>query len=198
MIEPTERDEAEILLSEFGVSERVSLIEGMSPQRWEDLLRSSDVALHLRSSPFGHLGPYLQLSMAAGVPAVVMRYASGEEIPQDAVFSIVPGMHETAQILGVLEALLLRDPGSLGVAGQLLMRSENEVALVARRTGDLFQSVAPALVGVMARWESLYANAAHALLDEVRGCVDAPVGVMPGSYDTIVAPFVEEFAPRAS
>lgn len=192
MVEPTERDEAEVLLSEFGVSDRVSLIEGMSPQRWEDLLRSSDVALHLRSSPFGHLGPYLQLSMAAGVAAIVMRYASGEEIPQDAVFSIVPGMHETAQILGVLEALSRRDPRTLAVSAQALMRSENEVSVVARRMSVLFQSAAPALVEVMARWESLYAAAAHALLDEVRGFVDAPVGGMPGSYETIVAPFVEE------
>lgn len=192
VVDSSDRSEVEVLLSEFGVGDRVSLIEGRSPALWSKLLAASDVALHLHSTPIGHLAPYLHLSLAAGVPVVVMRYASGEEIPEGVAFRIVPGMHETAQIRGALESVFRHGSVGVGEAGRSFMRAENEVDVVGERVGALLCEVAPALTGVMKRWEALYGDAAEDLLREVRTSIDAPVGGMPGSFDTLLKPFVAE------
>lgn len=192
VIDPSERVDALRLVSEFGLSDRVTLVEVNSPEGWQSLVAKSDLALHLNASPHGRLSPYIELSMVAGVPTVVMRCARGEELSPDIVFSIVPGLHETAQIVGILNAITRGDARRFGRAGQELVKHENDPTRVALRLGAVFRESAPLLRDVMKDWKRLYDMAERALMDEIKGLTDAPVAQMPGAFETIVAPFVEE------
>ena len=192
VIEPAERTDAIRMVQEFGLSERVTIVEGNYPERWRSLVAQSDVALHLTSNPHGRLSPYLELSMAAGVPTVVMRSGRGETLPDDVAFSIAPGLHETAQLVGVLEALGKSDARVFGKAGQTLVKEQNDPVRVAAVLGSMFRESAPLLANVMKAWEGLYARGEQALMDEIKALTDAPVGGMPGAFETIVAPFVAE------
>jgi len=192
IVEPSERADAQRMIGEFGVHERVTLIEGNSPDRWRSLVAKSDLALHLTSNPHTRLSPYLELSMAAGVPTVVMRVGRGESLSHDIAFSIEPGLHETAQLHGIFEALGAGDSRQFGRAGQNLVKDENDPAHVAARLAATFRESAPLLADVMRAWDGLYKRAEEALLEEIKALVDAPTGGMPGAYEMIVKPFVEE------
>ncbi len=67
------------------------------------------------------------------------------------------------------------------------------VGRLSRETlGSTFRDSAPLLANVMKAWEGLYARGEQALLDEIKALTDAPVGSMPGAFETIVAPLIEE------
>ena len=72
------------------------------------------------------------------------------------------------------------------------MKDHNDPALVAGRLAATFRESAPLLADVMRAWNGLYQRAEEALLEEIRALVDAPMGGMPGAYEMIVKPFVEE------
>lgn len=192
VIEPSERADAQRMVGEFGVADRVTLIEGNSPERWGTLVAKSDLALHLTSNPHTRLSPYLELSMAAGVPTVVMRVGRGETISEDIAFVIEPGLHETSQLVAIVEAIAQGDSRQLGRAGQDLVKDESDPTRVAARLSSIFRESAPLLADVMRAWNGLYQRGEEALLEEIRALVDAPMGGMPGAYETIVKPLVQE------
>ncbi|MEY4669824.1 MAG: hypothetical protein RL518_2523 [Pseudomonadota bacterium] len=192
VIESSERADAERMVNEFGIGDRVTLVEGNSPEKWRLLVAKSDIALHVTSHPHTRLSPYLELSMAAGVPTVVMRIGRGEAISEDIAFTVVPGLHETAQLTAIFEGIAVDDARRFGRAGQLAVMRENNPAQVASRLGGIFRESAPILADVMRAWNGLYERAEEALLQEIRALVDAPVGAMPGAFERIVQPFVEE------
>jgi hypothetical protein len=94
--------------------------------------------------------------------------------------------------VGIFEAVSRTDSRSLGAAGQSLVTRENDPVLVAERLGNLFRESAPLLGNVMRAWDGLYQRAEGALLEDIRGLVDAPTGALPGAYERIVRPFVDE------
>ena len=196
LVDPGERLEALRLAQEFGVSERVTLVEGNDPDKWRALVAQSDLAFLLNSHRHGRLAPYLELSMAASVPVVVMRCAGYERISQDAVFTIEPGLHETAQLVGILDAISTHNSRIVGRAGQLLVQRENSPEFVASKLGAIFRDSAPLLADVMKAWDGLYARARGALLEEIKGLVDSPVGGLPGAFEMIVEPFAAELADK--
>lgn len=192
VIAPSERADAHRMIGEFGVSDRVTLVEGNSPEQWRVLVAKSDLALHLTSNPHARLSPYLELSMAAGVPTVVMRVGRGESLSHDIAFTIEPGLHETAQLLAIVEGVGAGDSRQFGRLGQAWVKSENDPTRVAARLATTFHESAPLLADAMRAWAGLYARAEQALLEEVRALVDVPTGGMPGAFEMIVKPFVEE------
>ncbi len=198
VIEPSERADAQRMVNEFGVGEKVTIVEGNYPERWRELVAASDLALLLNSNPHARLSPYLELSMAAAVPAVVMRCGRGEQLSSDVAFVVEPGLHETAQLVEILQSVTHENSRPLGKKGETLTREENEPSRVASKLGDIFTRSAPALVGVMRAWDGLYKRGETALLQEIKTLVDAPVGDMPGASEIIVTPFVEELRRKAA
>ena len=192
VIDPAKRAQALLLIEEFGVSDWVTLIDQISPDGWRTLVAKSDLALHLSTNSHYRLSPYLEISRAACVPTVVMRVGREEITSEDVAFVIVPGLHETAQLVGIFEAVSRTDSRSLGIAGQALVKRENDPVRVAERLGDIFRESAPLLGDVMQAWDGLYQRAEEALLEDIRGLVNAPTGAMPGAYEMIVRPFVED------
>jgi hypothetical protein len=181
-----------LLIEEFGVSDRVTLIDQVTPEGWRTLVAKSDLALHLSTNSHYRLSPYLEISRAAGVPTVVMRVGREASTSEDVAFVIVPGLHETVQLVEIFEAVSRTDSRRLGMAGQALVRRENDPARVAERLGNIFRESAPLLGDVMQAWDGLYQRAEEALLEDIRGLVDAPTGSLPGAYERIVRPFVDE------
>ena len=192
VIDPSERGDALRMIAEFGVRDRVTLIEGNSPEQWRALVAKSDLALHLSSNPHCRLSPYLELSMAGAVPAVVTRVGRGEAVPEHVAFLIEPGLHETAQLAGIFDSVPPGESRRLGQVGQAWVKQENDPAGVAARLATTFHESAPLLADVMRAWGGLYKRAEDSLLEEIRTLVDVPTGGMPGAYEMIVKPFVEE------
>lgn len=192
VVHPLNVPPARVLLEEFGVQERVTVIGGATPHEWTTLVSKSDIALHIHDTPYQHIGPYVQLSMAAGCPVMVLRSASAEELPSDAIFSIVPGIHETAQMTGVFEAVMCNRDKGLGDAGRRFIAQECDVQATAERLATCIREAAPALVDVMRRWSEMYETALDGLIEEVREHVDAPVPGLQSSFDMLVAPLLRE------
>lgn len=104
MIAPDEEPRAKELLQEFSLL-GVKLCLPKSPEQWEKLVSTASVAFHLSFSAFGQLGPYLQISLASGTPAVVTKFGAGTCFPEELTFQIEPGAFEEAEIRGVLRHL---------------------------------------------------------------------------------------------
>jgi hypothetical protein len=130
--------------------------------------------------------------MAAGVPVVVLKAAAGEEIPIEAVFSIVTGAFETAQLVGIFEALSGEGSRRFGEAGREFISREADVPKVAKQLETLFHDVAPSFSEVLTRWASLYERAGDALVSEIEPLVDSVDSVAPSAFELIIKPFVEE------
>lgn len=192
VVHPLNLDPAALLIQEFGVEGRVTVIGGATPEEWSALVTTSDIALHIHDTPYLHLGPYIQLSMAAGCPVMVIRAASAEEIPERVVFSIVPGIHETAQMVGVFEVVAENRGKGLGDAARDYIARECDVAATAERLARYLREAAPALVGVMNRWTEMSTEALDGLIEEIREHIDAPLPGLSSSFDTIVAPLLAE------
>lgn len=186
------------LLREFGIDEgRVVLESDLSSSYWGEVVAKSDLALHLHTSPFGHLSPYLQVSLLNSVPSVVaMAAGGGEDLPDSVVFKIVPGMHEARQLAEVIKLVALerarRGQGALGVAGGDFLRAGSDYREVARRLSNRLVEVAPHVSYVVSRWESLAKRARVGLFDEVRELVDGDRGVAWRPYELVVAPALRE------
>ena len=168
LIDPAEQSAAEILIREFSVVDQVTLVLRRSPEKWSEILSSSHVAIHLSSTPFGHLGPYLQLALGSGRLAIVSDTFHGEETPNTSAFKITPGIHEYAQILGVFEAIQKTQLHTLTLPAQKMVASENDPEKIALCLSKIFQESAPQMAIIMQRWQELYESAHVALLAEVK------------------------------
>jgi hypothetical protein len=106
LINSADRAKAFSLIEEFKVNDKVRIEEGVSPEAWIKILERSDVALHMNRSAFGHLSPYLPISLTIGVPVVVTDSVEGAAIPNDLVFRVKPGLFEAAEFKALFEHLI--------------------------------------------------------------------------------------------
>jgi hypothetical protein len=177
LVDSHEVSRARALIEEFSVGEQVTLVEGRTVERWREVLGASDVALHMHRSPFGHLAPYLQLSLAAGVPAVVSDAAEGAQLPQNCVFRVVPGLTESAELQGLFESLSAIPLDSIGRRSREFVAAESDLPRVAEKLATIFDQSVPGMKVCMGRWEALQRRASLSLLEEVVTLAgDAPDG----------------------
>lgn len=187
MVDDSERDSALAVAREFGVEDRIDLVAPRSWESWEKIVGESDVALHLHTSPFGHLAPFVQISLAAGTPTVVSFAAQGEDFPADTVFHVVPGLHELVQLRAILEGVLAHNSRRYGRRGQEYIRASASVEAVAERLSRLLIEAAPRVREVMNRWSQLQRYAKLELLGEVRHLVDGDSIPGMSSYEHTIA-----------
>lgn len=189
MIDPVEKNAACELLQEFGVEDRVTLVSPRTTEGWIEVVAASDVALHLHTSPFGHLAPFVQLSLAAGIPTVVSLSAQGEDLPSDVVFQVVPGLDEGGQLRGILEGVRRESASSLlGSTGQRYVLEWHHADRVADLLAEGFIEWAPHVGYVMDRWSRVAERAKQALMSEVRSLVDGDLvrGISP--FEMVMKP----------
>ncbi len=190
LINRFERERASALIEEFGVVDRVVLVEGRNPTVWHTLVQSADVALHLHNGFYGHTGPYLHISLAAGVACIAVRAMGGVDFPESVVWTVVPGHHEALQIREVLGEISRIGPDVAGAPGQSYAQHECGVESVANILSREFERGAEQLKGIMSSWDELYRDAKSALFDEVRNLMD-------GSEAGGISPYEQVFKPAA-
>lgn len=198
MVDGHEVQRAYELCNEFGLSEQeVTVVSQRSINTWTEIAGESDVALHLHSGPFGHLAPYIQISLAQGCPVIVAKSGQGEDFPDDAVFGITPGLHESAELRGVLSELIAAYQASpyervFGSQGMQYAQQNFNVCTIAKRLSDICIEMAPHVSHVMHRWQSIGRRAQKVLLAEVKGLVSACNQEGISAYDTVLMPAIKE------
>lgn len=190
LINRTERERASALIEEFQLADKVALVEGRTPEAWCLLVKSADVALHLHNGFYGHTGPYLHISLAAGVACIGVRAMGGVDFPESVVWTVVPGHHEALQIREVLGEISRIGPAAAGLPGKWYAQRECDVNAVVEILSREFERGAEQLKPIMNSWDELYRDAKSALFDEVKNLMD-------GSEAGGISPYEQVFKPAA-
>jgi hypothetical protein len=178
---------------EFGIrEENVEFVGPRSPDTWMKIVRQSDLALHFHTSTFGHLSPFIQLSLADGCPVAVARSAQGEDFPSDVVFQVVPGVHEATEIEAIVKLACERGRTELGREGAYYIRQTANTPDVAARLSDNLRAWAPQVGDVMRRWDELQGRARTELLREVQGLMSDNSHATADPFELTVLPYVRE------
>lgn len=193
MIDEHEREAALALVREFGIDEScVTLVASRSAERWSEVVFQSDVALHLHSSPFGHLAPFVQISFAHACPVVLASSAQGEDFPEEVAFRINPGVHESSELRDVLIELMKDRAKLYGAQGAQYVRSCNDPARIAKLLSEILVEEAPQVSYVMDRWQTIGRRGRIALLEEVRTLVTGGEGDVVSAYTHVILPALFE------
>jgi len=195
MVNESERGTALDVAREFGLEDRIELISPRTCESWERIVQASDLALHLHTSPFGHLTPYVQISLATGTPTAVSYAAQGEDFPADVVFHVEPGLHESTQLRAICEGVIEgHSHHRYGQRGRDHIRTSANVDTVAARLSEILVEAAPRVREVMKRWAIVQRHAEVELLREVRALVDLDTipGISP--YEHTIANALSELA----
>lgn len=186
MVSAAEQAAAHGLIHEFGVSERVTVVASRSPETWQAIISNSDAALHLHTSPFGHLGPYLQLTLSAGCPAIVSWSAQGEDFSDNAVFCVASGLHEGRQLSEIFRAITLHGADACGREGRRQIEATSDVSSLAETLSNNLLEWAPHVGYVMDKWERIMKQGRKALLNEVKELVDTNSRSLFSPFDCFV------------
>ncbi len=163
-----EVERAREMVEEFELGDRCTIIEGEGPDAWAGALASADVGIHLRFSAFGQPSPYLPMTLAAGLPAVVTDFAAGAAFPDSAVFKVCPGraqIEEIAQVLSYIQSHTgsYFTENSRRYAGEFFGCAD-----IARQLVQIFTEEAPRIAMLSARWRELERTARDELIREAR------------------------------
>jgi hypothetical protein len=194
MVDHEERAAAQALAREYGIpSENFELQSPRTPELWSLIVEEADCALHLHTSVFGHLGPYVQISLSHGCPVIVEQSGPGEDMPQEVVFQIVPGLHEASQLLEVFHVLQNRGAVDFGGPGREYARRNYNYLYIAQQLSEILQRSAPQVSYVMDRWDALRKRAQRVLLEEVRELVNGQATMNAvDPFEQIISPSVRD------
>ncbi len=171
LIDSSERGEAEALMSDAGLSDseikKVTIVEGRTPERWYELVAHSTLAVHTRFSVFGQLGPYLNISLAAGIPSVVCNFGHGELLPSSLLCKISCGSGATRELSEIIAAAhQLKTSRGTSIANFGVEMYQTEV--IAGEVMSVFEASRPALASLAGRWKAFEGEAKVALSLEAK------------------------------
>ncbi|NMC62716.1 MAG: glycosyltransferase [SAR324 cluster bacterium] len=162
LLEDEELEKANELLREFEIS-KVELRTPRSPELFAELLKEARISIHMLFSVYGHLSPYLPLSLSSGLPCIVSDFASSSLLADNLVFKVQPGDNEASQVSMLLDKLeALGGPGSIDVASKFANENHNP-EVVAGELSAILSNYAPKLADAMKRWVALEQDARRAL-----------------------------------
>jgi hypothetical protein len=177
LLEEQERGAAEELIREFGVR-NVTLETERSVARWEALVRAGGVAVHTLFSVYGQTGPYLAVSLAAGLPVLVTKFGHSEQLPDAVAFKIQPGDTEAEELKGSFQAMLRDGQTPETTLGRQYARELHAADSVAAELGITFHAQRAAAATGMARWQQVKRVARQQLLVESKALVPAPEALL--------------------
>lgn len=99
-----DRTRAEKLRAEFS-KVRIELISNRTPQRWLELLPTLDICVHAHFGMFEQTGPYLPLSLGAGLPCIVSEECR-DWLPREIALFVRPGELEVGELREMLSEIL--------------------------------------------------------------------------------------------
>ena len=170
-----EQEQAARLVGEFAAGP-VDFLTGRSPEKWAALLEEGDAALHTLFSVFGHAGPYLEMSLLAGLPCLVSDFGDSDYLPDKFVFKIEPGDAESSQIVEVLRSLAEDAVTVDRAAISGYAREKNDARSVAQELARIFSGVGPYLRAFYEEWESYAQEARRAVLEEISPFIEGRAG----------------------
>jgi len=169
LIDDEERGAAEELLTEFGLRARAQLVSPRAPERWAELLPTLRVGVHTLFSVYGQPGPYLSLSLAAGLPCVATDFGAVPELPSALVAKVEPGRSEAYQIERFVREFLERPVSSLRERVFTFAAEQFASEKVAGELAQIFHRAIPLVKPRLAAWERFESEAAEALALEGQG-----------------------------
>ncbi len=169
LIDEVERGAAQELLREFGLTSRAELVYPRAPERWAELLPTLGVGIHTLFSVYGQPGPYLHLSLAAGLPCIAMDFGAVPELPSSLVAKVEPGRSESYQIEALLREFLSRPSLPLRERIFEYAAEQFDPEKIAGEMAQIFRAVMPMVKPRLAAWESFERDAAQALALEGQG-----------------------------
>lgn len=166
LIDQSERQRAIELCSEFN-QHQVEIRIGRSPEAWRALLEEGVLPCHLLFSGFHSLSPYLELSIASGLPTIASSYGFPETFPEGVIYKVDSGENESLILSAYYDRLLNR------VEDLNLKKFKQEVAqeffaakMVAQEFSRVIKQSESTLPHFIKQWEKLYQAADQRVLIE--------------------------------
>ena len=141
LINTEEQTEAARLITEFNIKS-ATLLPDRSPEKWQTLAPSCTLALHTLLSAHGDLTPYLELSLAAGVPAIVTNFSTAHSLPDTLVTKTRIGEHEVEDLVTAITKLGTQSEASLTAfqeSARGYLEERNERAFIANELANLLK-----------------------------------------------------------
>lgn len=188
---------AKELIREAGVESRVNLHTNRTPEHWTSLLESVQIAIHLRFSAFGHTGPYMPISLAAGKQVIVSEFGEMDHLPDEIVYKIRPGDTEAQELYYVLSALVVDAAVEARATQDEYARQLYHPEGVALQLRTALDREYVSYQSFLEQWHTYESDARHSLFDELKE-FERDSEPVCSPYDMIVAPFLEHLAQQVS
>lgn len=194
LIEPEEKSASDELLKEFEVT-TANLVLGRSPANWERLVQRGGIAIHTLFSVYGQPGPYLEISLMAGLPVIVTNFASTEYLPDSVLFKVQPGETESVEIRESVRAI---------IRGEVFFSPERvrEFAIenysaqkIADELSLMFERCEPRIRQALALWQWLERDAREAVLGELLGADKGDLALLKSrevALQSVIQPICKE------
>ena len=167
LVGKSENEAAERLVQEYELS-NVKIINARSAALWREVLSDCDVAMHLHFSAYGQVGPYLELSLAAGVAVLASQFGATESLSAEVAWKILPGAREKNEIAAVLERLASDRSLCDNKVAKLYSAEFFSPKVVARELTLAFCGAREKLRDFNAHWCAFEQQAKAALVQEAR------------------------------
>jgi glycosyltransferase involved in cell wall biosynthesis len=159
---------AEELCREFRLRD-VTVLSGVSPERWSEVVPNITVAIHTRFSVYGSLGPYLPISLSFGRPVIVSRFGTTDFWPESFTVKVTPGHREAKEIAAALEKLLPCD--ATNHFGREFVRENHDPETVANQLLSIFEYSATTIRAAMNDWKQTFEQSKEKLVERTLGFV---------------------------
>lgn len=170
LIEEGEEQRAKELLDEFEIS-NAELIGPKSPALWATVVERSDIALHTLFSAYGQLGPYIQISLCAGLACVTTDFGAGDYLSDSLVYKIQPGKGEALELAETLRSLLNEPPPKAALKEYC---SQFKIQSVLRELHQVFKNDGAYLSRCMEEWTRFSARERQSLLNDLTRSFEGP------------------------
>lgn len=180
------------IAAEFGFADRCAVIEGDGPAVWQQTLTNADAGVHLRFSAFGQPSPYLAMTLAAGLPAIVTDFAAGAVFPDSVVFKVVPGAEQIEEIAHVIRTIQSQSSEYFTNTSRRFAQEFFSRAGVACQLIQILTKEAPQLARLSARWRELEYAAKGELMREARTLALADGAAFSEEFRQVINPILAE------
>ena len=192
LVDPTDKPAAEELVREFELGARTELVSPRSPEKLAEIAPSLAVSVHTLFSVYGQPGPYLSVSLAAGLPCIVTDFGSTPELPDSIVAKVEPGRSEAYQIRAILRELAAHESVELRQRIQDFARDQLASQKIAAELGAMFRASIPLLRPILSDWQAFERDASSAVVAEAQG-VSGPQERWLDAWKQLLAPTLGSF-----
>lgn len=168
LIEAQEETEANDLLKDYNLSNRVEIIAGRTPDTWRKLIRDCSLVSHFLFSAYEQPCPYLALSMAAGKVVALSDYGYSNSLPDNLCFKIPLGSGEKEIFAKLLSEVSDETLTQLGTHSQSFAKEHYLASMVAKEFKQLVDNNAEKISNFKPCWQAFQQAARNSLLEEVK------------------------------